>query len=218
MAQQKEQVQIEVQQNNNLTSFKVFGSRPKNTIFLPQTPYGVRNDCKTGLWKVGDEDYRGKEIEISIIKVCNMFGSLGKTLNTPWLQVWFVAAPQCTVIPQATVCLTYLKKRSIGQFSDKITELMQKGEPALGIFKGSFSKHNGANGDYFSVSWDWHERTTEAEIQQLDIIAEFLSSNPTLIDLSVDLLSIDNLSTQEIQNLMASAKSQDSQSSTTTVK
>jgi len=198
-----------------MTQINVFGTRPKNSIFLPQVPFNLRNDCKVGQWKVGEEDFRGNQIEISILKVSQMFGSLGQTKNTNWLQVWFVPAPGCENLPANTVCLTYLKKRSIEQFSQTITELMQNGEPALGIFQGSFQKHSGDYGVYFSVKWDWRTRQTAAENKQLEQIAEFLGTQPKLVDFAVDLIPIDGLSSEEIQLLMASAKSQDFESQKT---
>lgn len=198
-----------------MTEIKVFGIRPLDSIFLPQVPFNLRNDCKVGQWKVGEEDFRGNQIEISILKVAQMFGSLGQTKNTSWLQVWFVPAPGCENLPANTVCLTYLKKRSIEQFSQTITELMQNGEPALGIFQGSFQKHSGDYGVYFSVKWDWRTRQTPAENKQLEQIAEFLATHPKLVDLAVDLIPIDGLSSEEIQLLMTSAKSQDFESQKT---
>ena len=148
----------------------VFGTRPKDAIFLPTTPFAVRNDCATGQWKVGDDDMRGKTISISIIKAAQFFGSLGKTKNAHWMQIWFVPAPDCKSLPQNTVCVTYLKSRSISTFSQKVTELMESGEPALGIFIGSFEKHSNEYGTYFSVTWDWQERKTDAEKKQLEQI------------------------------------------------
>lgn len=190
-----------------MTEINVFGTRPKDTIFLPQVPFNLRNDCKIGQWKVGEEDYRGNKIEISIIKVSQMFGTLGKTKNTNWLQVWFVPAPESKDLPSNTVCLTYLKKRSIQTFSEKITELMENGEPAKGIFIGSFDKHNGDYGTYYSVKWDWKERQTDAENQQLEKIAEFLATKPKFVDFAVELIDLEGLSPEEIQLLMSSAKS-----------
>lgn len=190
-----------------MDEINVFGTRPKDNIFLPQVPFNLRNDCKVGQWKVGDENYRGKQIEISIIKVSQMFGSLGQTKNTHWLQIWFVPAPNSENLPSNTVCLTYLKKRSIQQFSEKITELMEKGEPALGIFIGSFEKHNGDYGTYYSVKWDWRTRKTAAEKKQLEQIAEFLSTKPKLVDISVDLIPVDGLTPDEIDLLMSSTNS-----------
>lgn len=192
------------------TSITVFGVRPKDSILLPQVPFTVRNDCKVGNWKVGEDDYRGKQIDISIIKVAQFFGTIGKTTNSPWLQIWFVPAPSCDVLPKNTVCVTYLKRRSIAQFSQTVTELMELGEPALGIFTGSFIKHTGELGDYYSVVWSWRERETEADLKQLEQIANFLATNPRLVDMSVNLIPLDGLSPEEIELIMASAKAKES--------
>ena len=187
---------------------KVFGTRPEDSIFLPTTPFAVRNDCGIGSWKVGDDDMRGKTIEISIIKVAQYFGALGKTKNTQWLQIFFVPAPSCDQLPQGTVCVTYLKTRSISQFSQLVTELMQSGEPALGIFIASFEKHSNDLGNYYSVKMDWRKRETEPEKKQLEQIANFLESNPQLVDLSTNLIPIDGMSPEEIELMMRSAKSE----------
>ena len=96
-----------------MSTLNVFGTRPKDSIFLPQVPFALRNDCQCGLWKVGDEDFRGNEVEISIIKVGQFFGSLGQAKNTQWMKIWFVPAPGCKNLPSNTVCMTYIKTRSI---------------------------------------------------------------------------------------------------------
>jgi len=193
----------------SLAKFKVFGTIPKDTIYLPQIPFTLRNDCRIGIWKIGNEDYRGKEIEISIIKVNQLFGTLGKSTNTFWMQIWFVPAPSCEVIPSNIVYVSYLKGRSITQFSEKITQLMQSSvEPALGIFKAGFTKHTGEKGDYYSVVFDWRERASEAEFEQLNRIADLMATDPKLVDFSIDLLPIDNLSTEEIQMLITAANSE----------
>lgn len=191
-------------------NFEVFGTRPKNSIWLGDQPYAVRNDCQAGQWKVGDDDFRGKEIEVSIIKVARLFGSLGKAQNTFWLQIWFVPAPTCIALPENTVCVTYLKTRSLSQFSQKITELLANGEPAKGIFKGSFQKHSSDLGNYYSVVWDWRDRQTQEEEDQLEQIAVFLQSQPTLIDLAAtkSLISTDGLSPAEMSQLIQSAATQ----------
>jgi len=191
---------------DSLANFTVFGTRPKDSIFQPQIPFNLRNDCKAGFWKIGEEDFIGREIEISIIKVAQFFGTLGQTADTFWMQVWFVAAPTCSILPQNTVCVTYLKKRSIAQFSQKVTQLMENGEPALGLFKGFFQKHNGDKGDYYSVIWDWRERN-ETETEQLQQIADFMATKPKLLDMAVNLIPIDGLPQDELDLLISSAKS-----------
>lgn len=191
-------------------NFEVFGTRPKNSIWLGDQPYAVRNDCQAGQWKVGDDDFRGKEIEVSIIKVARLFGSLGKAQNTFWLQIWFVPAPNCLALPANTVCVTYLKTRSLSQFSQKITELLANGEPAKGIFKGSFQKHSSDLGNYYSVTWDWRDRQTQEERDQLEQIAVFLQTQPVLIDLAATkrLISTEGLSPAEMTQLIQSATTQ----------
>jgi len=192
-----------------MARLKVFGTRPKDSIFMPQVPFAVRNDCQLGQWKVGDEDLKGNTIEISIIKVAQYFGTLGKTKNTQWMQVWFVPAPECKNLPQNTVCFTYIKSRSISQFSQKVTELMESKEPAEGIFIGSFEKHSGEYGTYYSVKWDWRERQSEAEKNQLKQLEAFMQTNPQLLDMSTNLLPIDGLPPDEVELLIRSARTQE---------
>ena len=189
---------------------KVFGTRPANSIWLGDQPYAIRNDCQSGQWKVGDDDFRGKSLEISIIKVARFFGSLGKATNTFWLQVWFVPAPSCSSLPANTICLTYLKSRSLSQFSQKIAELMANGEPAEGIFTGSFAKHSNDLGNYYSVVWDWRSRNTTEEKEQLNAIADFLQSDPLLVDpvATRGMVALEGLSAAEITQLIQSSSVQ----------
>jgi hypothetical protein len=188
----------------NLT---VFGVKPTDSIFLPQMPFAVRNDCQIGQWKVGDADFRGNSIDISIIKVSQFFGSLGKTKNAQWIQIWFIPAPSEEKLPSSTVCITYIKSRSISQFSQKITELMASGEPGLGIFTASFEKHSGDLGTYYSLQWGWRTRANEAENTQIEQIATFMQTSPVLFDMNnaANLICIDGMSNEEISMLINSA-------------
>lgn len=188
-------------------ALQVFGKRPKDGIFLPQIPYAIRNDCQKGEWKIGDDDYRGNVLEMSIIKVSQMFGTLGKTRNALWMQIWFIPAPaSADILPANTVCCTHIKTRSISQFSSKVTELMALGEPAEGILVGSFEKHSGDMGVYYSLKWDWRKRDTPEELGQLAQIVEFMETNPPLIDMTTGLLCIDGMSNEEIEILMRTVK------------
>lgn len=179
---------------------QVFGTKPKDSIYLGDQPYAIRNDCQAGQWKIGDSDFRGKEIEISIIKVARFYGTLGKASDTHWLQIWFVPAPSCRAFPANTVCVTYLKTRSFSQFSQKIAELMANGEPALGIFTAGFDKHSNEYGIYYSVRWNWRDRSGKEEEAQLEQIAAFLQSDPPLFDAAATkkMICIDGLSSTEI--------------------
>ena len=189
-----------------MTNLTVFGTKPKDAIFLPNQPFSVRNNCQVGQWAVGDDDFRGNELEMSIIKASQYFGDLGKTKNQQWIQLFFVPAPSCTFLPTGTVCVSYIKTRSASAFWQRITEVMEAKEPAEGIFKVGFEKHTGEMGTYYSLKWEWRERTTKAEKDQLTSIAAFLESNPRLVDLSAthDMLCVDGLSAEEIELLIRS--------------
>ena len=179
-------------------NFSVFGTRPLDAIFVPQQPFFVRADCKVGIFKVGDDDFRDKKLEISIVKVACVYGTLGKS-TTNWVQIWFVPAPSCQVLPAQTLCCMYLKGRSIQSFFLFITELMGQGEPGLGIFEASFTKHSNQQGDYYSVVWNWRERSTETEHEQLELLGDLMTTNPAFVDIANDLVLIDGMNAQELQ-------------------
>lgn len=168
-----------------MTSLTVFGTKPADTIFLPDQPYPVRLNCQAGQIAVSEDEFLGKEMELSIIACNRYFGNLGKTQNAEWLQIFFVPAPTCDILPANTVCVSYIKTRSLSQFSQLITRLMGQGEPAEGIFRISFLSHTNSSGQpYKSVRFDWRPRQGKQEEQQLEQIAHFLASRPQLQDLN----------------------------------
>ncbi|MDY6901036.1 MAG: hypothetical protein SWZ49_23585 [Cyanobacteriota bacterium] len=194
--------------------FSVFGTRPDNAICLPDVPYSVRLNCKDGGIFVGGSEAQHRKsnpdqkIDISIIKVAKFFGTLGKTENVLWIQLFFVAAPSVdsSILPKNTVCCSYIKKQSIAHLFNKVQEVMEHGDPGLGIFTLSFNKEVGEKGNYYTVSFDWKERESEEEIKQLDLIAAFLSAyQEQLIDLegTRDMTCVDGLKAQDLQALTA---------------
>ena len=102
-------------------NFSVFGTRPTDAICLPDVPYSVRLNCKNGGLFVGGSEAQhrktnpNQKVDISIIKVSKFFGTLGKTENVLWIQVFFVAAPgvDSAILPKNTVGCSYIKKRAI---------------------------------------------------------------------------------------------------------
>ncbi len=81
---------------------------------------------------------------------------------------------------------------------------MEHGDPGLGIFTLGFNKEIGENGVYYTVSFDWRERESEAEKQQLDLIAAFMSAyKEQLIDIegTRDLTCVDGWTAQQLQEL-----------------
>jgi hypothetical protein len=193
-------------------SFSVFGTRPDNAICLPDIPYSVRLNCKDGGLFVGGYEAQHRKtnpdqkIDISIIKVSKFFGTLGKTENVLWLQLFFVAAPgvDSKILPSNTVCCSYIKKQSIAHLFNKVQEVMEIGDPGMGIFTLGFNREVGENGVYYSVSFDWRERQSEEEKQQLDLIAAFMSTyRNLLVDLEGirEMTCVDGWTAQQLQEL-----------------
>jgi hypothetical protein len=196
------------------TQFSVFGTRPENSIFLPDVPYSVRLNCKDGGLFIGGNEAQHRKtnpdqkIDITIIKVSKFFGTLGKTENILWLQLFFIPAPNVDlkILPKNTVCCTYIKKQSISHLFNKVQEAMNQGDPGMGIFTLGFNREVSELGSYYTVTFDWRERQADEEKQQLDLIAAFMSSySNQLADLegTRSLTCVDGWSTQQLQGLIA---------------
>jgi hypothetical protein len=166
-------------------AFSVFGTKPKDCIFNPSQPYAVRLNCQVGQVSIGDDEFLGNAMEMSIIGVKHLFGTLGKAVDVDWLQIFFIPAPGCKKLPSNTVCVCYIKTRSLSAFTQKITQLMESGEPAEGIFQITFLSHQNAKGDpYKSVKFDWRSRKSAEEKKQLQMIMDFMNQEPELGDIS----------------------------------
>lgn len=192
-----------------MTLANVFGTKPENAIFNPATPYNVRFNCQAGQLAISESEFLGSEAEISIVKVSRFFGTLGNTKNVEWFQLFYVPAPTCKILPANTVCCSYIKTRSIGQFQQCVTRLMGSGvNPAEGIFKLSFQKHSSDDRNYFSVRWEWRSRKGKAETEQLQMLAAFMEESPQLIDQggTRQMISVDGLSSVLVQQLIDEAR------------
>ena len=83
---------------------------------------------------------------------------------------------------------------------------MEHGDPGMGIFTLSFNKESGENGVYYTIDFDWRERESEAEIKQLEAIANFMSAyQEQLIDIegTRGMTCVDGLSARQLQGLIA---------------
>ncbi|MBE9170869.1 hypothetical protein IQ238_26270 [Pleurocapsales cyanobacterium LEGE 06147] len=200
--------------------FSVFGTRPDNAICLPDVPYSVRLNCKDGGLFVGGSEAQHRKtnpdqkVDISIIKVSKFFGTLGKTENMLWIQLFFVPAPNVDskILPKNTVCVSYIKKQSIAHLFNKVQEVMEYGDPGLGIFTLGFNREIGEKGTYYTVTFDWRERQSEEEKQQLDLIAAFMSTcGDQLVDLEgiCALTCVDGWTAQQLQALTAQSQELD---------
>ena len=194
--------------------FSVFGTRLENSIYLPDVPYSVRLNCKDGGLFIGGSEAQHRKtnpndkIDISIIKASKFFGTLGKTENLLWIQLFYIAAPNVPleILPKNTVCVSYIKKQSISHLFNKVQEAMEHGDPGMGIFTLGFNREVGEKATYYSVTFDWRQRQSEEEKQQLDQIATFVSAcGNQLIDLEAtrDFTCVDGWTAQQLQALTA---------------
>lgn len=192
--------------------FSVFGTRPDNAICLPDIPYSVRLNCKDGGLFIGGYEAQHRKtnpdqkVDISIIKASKHFGTLGKTENVLWIQLFYIAAPSVPleILPKNTVCVSYIKKQSIAHLFNRVQEAMNHGDPGFGIFSLGFNREVGEKGTYYTVTFDWRQRESSEEKQQLDLIAAFMSAcGDQLIDLegTRDLTCVDGWTAQQLQAL-----------------
>jgi hypothetical protein len=200
-------------------TFSVFGTRPENSICLPDIAYAVRFNCKDGgggIFVGGSDPQHRKsnpedKVDINIIKVSKYFGTMGKTENVLWIQLFFIPAPTVApeILPPNTVCVGYIKKQSISSLFNTVQSAMNSGEPALGIFALGFQKEVGMSGPYYSVSFNWRERKTEQENQQLELIKDFMSEHGNkLIDLEGTrmMTCVDGWSSEGVLTLISQAR------------
>jgi len=164
----------------NLNIFPKFN---KEQINYPGFPYSIRNDCRGGIgqWKVGSDELIGNKLDVAIIHFQKFYGNLGKTSGAEWLQVWFVGAPHEEKLPKNVVCMTYIKSIGLRNFHNKIFQMSDNPDADTLIFTLGFQKESNSKGDFYSVTITERPRT-EDEMPQVQLIADFLESNPKLVD------------------------------------
>ncbi|MEB3884026.1 hypothetical protein [Lyngbya sp. CCY1209] len=205
------------QANGESVELNVFGRKNENEILIPEMPLAARNNCQSGKWMIGDEEY-GSKVSMTILKFSKFFGDLGQTQNALWGQIWFVA--ESGELPQGVVMVTYIKSRSLSDFNRLVASVQARGvEPATGIFVPEFVRHTGQKPDetgvlkptsYYSLKWSWVERTDWAPLEQAAAVLADSSNLTRMIDLdgTQRMLCLDNLSPHEVATLMAAKTSE----------
>jgi hypothetical protein len=189
----------------------VFGTKPENAIVVPELPISVKNNCQTGKWTIGDEEY-GSKLAMTILKFSKFFGSLGQTKHTLWGQIWFVA--EGGEVPHDVVMVTYVKGRGLSDFNRLVASVQARGvEAAEGVFVPDFIKHSGQKPDengvikpinYYSLKWDWTERSDWKMVEQAAIVLSDPQNLSRMIDLegTREMVCLDNLAPADITCLM----------------
>lgn len=192
-------------------TISVFGTKPENAIVVPELPISAKNNCQTGKWTIGDEEY-GSKLAMTILKFNKFFGNLGQTRNTLWGQIWFVA--EAGELPHDVVMVTYVKNRSLSDFNRLVASVQARGvEPAEGVFVPEFIKHSGQKPDengtikptnYYSLKWGWIERSNWEMMEQAAAVLSDPQNLSRMIDLegTREMVCLDNLPPNEVACLM----------------
>jgi hypothetical protein len=184
-----------------MPSFSVFGAKPDDALLVPEIPMAVRNNCQIGKWCIGDTEY-GLKCSMTIIKFSKFFGDLGKTSQTLWGQLWFIA--ESGELPQGVVMVTYIKTQSLNDFNRLIISIQSKGiEPATGIFIPTFTKYVGNNGPYYALTWEWQERKDLKTLEQAAAVLNNPQVRSNLYDMegTSKMICLDHSSKEEIKSL-----------------
>lgn len=194
---------------------EVFGTSNPGSIIFRSEGFKLRNNCKKGMWTDSEQNNLFDSLEFTIIQAKEYFGDLGQTENVEWMQLYLVPIPDTPKLPPNTVCVTYIKTRSLTSLENKLTYLDGDEsidyDPAIGIFTTKFARHNGDYGDYYSLQFDWRERKAGAETEQLEKIVNFVNNRPNLTDSlgTKDMICLHGLAPEEKYQLIAEYKERD---------
>lgn len=214
-------------QQNQQATISVFGFKEENALVVPELPIRARNNCQSGQWTLGDEDY-GSKLTMTILKFSKFFGNLGQTKHTLFGQIWFIA--EAGELPHDVLLVTYIKSQSLRDFNRLVATVQARGiEPAEGLFVPSFVKHSGQKPDemgvmkqinYYSLKWDWIERSNWDMIEKAAAVLADPQNQARMIDLegTCEMICLDNLPPNEIASLMADHLENDNQTSEPNVK
>jgi hypothetical protein len=184
-------------------TFSVFGSKAADALLVPEIPIAVRNNCQSGQWAIGDTDY-GSKCSMTILKFSKYFGSLGKTDQTLWGQIWFVA--ESGDLPKGVVMVTHIKTQSLRDFNRLVTEVQSRGvEPATGIFTPTFKKFTNDKGNYYALIWTWEERKDFSILEQAAAVISSPTNQARMIDFesTKGMQCLDNLTQEETAYIMS---------------
>lgn len=184
----------------------------KDGIFSPfGGAFSVRFNCQVGAVMVGDVSHRGNKLAFTLLGVERLFGALGmQSKPIPWLRIFFIPTPDNTSLPPNTVCCALLKTAGAANLESLITEVVASGKGAADkVFELSFDRKTSDVGNYFVPLVTTRDRTGEAELKQLELIEQFMASQPRLYAGDTpSLINTEGMSEEELQLLAASVHSE----------
>lgn len=157
----------------------------RDTFLNLPSPFKVRNDCQQGEWKLGDKDFIGNSLRMAIIGFKDYYGGFGIGKEEIWKQVFFIPAPNEKKLPKNTVCVTYVKTRSLDSFWNMMVRMIADQSILTSIVHAGFQQHKGASGTYYSVNWDSKPAESDEDKNFIKRVCDFIRTKPELMDLSL---------------------------------
>lgn len=145
----------------------------------------VRNDCKAGKWKLGDDNFLKGDLDMIILQVDRFRGSIADGPIHSWLRLWFLVASTSTVnLPKKVVCSTLIKTTSLENLTNLFMLNLDRGEPFViqPRFISKATTKNGQAVNYYILDFD-SRNLTEDEIDLMIEVDEFMKGK-LLIDTS----------------------------------
>lgn len=177
----------------------------KDLLFLPTPTYSIRNNCQMGLWLKSDGETRiTNELEFCLIHCQMMYGDLGKTKESYWLQLWGISDQ---VLSGKVVFCTYVKGRSLNLLGNAVLEAtLEQKNPSNLLFKSKFIRQSNEYGVHYIISFEATD-LPEDDPRPKEI-ARFLESKPIFADTNIPptLFPVGEMSGVECQQRLQSIR------------
>lgn len=177
----------------------------KDLLFLPTPTYSIRNNCQMGLWLKYDGETRiGNELEFCLIHCQMMYGDLGKTKESYWLQLWGISDQ---ILNGKVVFCTYVKGRSLSLLGNAVLEAtLEQKNPLNLLFTSKFIRQSNEYGVYYIIGFEAID--LPADDPRPKMIAKFLESKPIFADTNIPttLFPVGEMSAEECQHRLESIR------------
>lgn len=145
----------------------------------------VRNDCKAGKWKIGDNGFLKGDLHMYVLQIDRLSGEIGSSGFHNWLRIWFLVAPSSTVeLPQKLVCSTLVKTSSLDNLVSLYMASLDRVKPSILMseFVQKSTVKNGVPLSYYTLQWSLRDLTPD-EIELKDLADDFMKQR-MLVDLT----------------------------------
>lgn len=167
------QLEYEINRTKAKKIMAKYFTKRTETIVVPELAVSLRNDCQRGQWV--ETSSVGDTLHCSIIDDKDFRGSLGRTTDERWKQLWLIAEKGSSEkITKNTLMVTYIKRESLESFVKLQAEVEAKGIlPVEPVYIVTFKEIHKGDRNYFVLDWKTRPRTPEDNsIQDLETCYE----------------------------------------------